>query len=37
MHEAFDGKPIPEHAMTMIGATLGSPESLLEVVAVAVI
>ena len=37
MHEAFEGKPIPEHAMSMIGARLGAPEILLEVVAVAVI
>ncbi len=37
MHEAFDGKPIPEHAMTMIGTTLSAPEILLEVSAVAVI
>ena len=38
MREAFDGKPIPDHAMTMIGvAALGSPKLLLEVAAVAVV
>ena len=38
MHEAFDGKPIPDHAMTMIGvAALGSPVLLLEISAVAVV
>jgi enamine deaminase RidA (YjgF/YER057c/UK114 family) len=38
MQTAFDGSPIPDHAMTMIGvAALGSPLLWLEVAAVAVV